>query len=192
MKTWKSILFIVAPISFIGLAIALTLSCSTIQGHSAARIERGRYLVTVGGCNDCHTPLKMGPKGPEPDMARFLSGHPEDAKLPPPPKLPDGPWCIVGVPLTAWAGPWGISYSANITPDENTGIGIWTEEMFMKAMRTGKHFGTSRDILPPMPWQSIGQLNDDDLAAMFAYLKSIPPIRNHVPDPVPPVGQGQS
>jgi hypothetical protein len=135
--------------------------------------------------------MKMGPKGPEPDMSRFLSGHQEAAKLPPPPKLPDGPWCIVGVPLTAWAGPWGISYAANITPDDNTGIGIWTEDIFIKAMRMGRHFGTSREILPPMPWQSIGQLNDDDLKAMFAYLKSIPPIRNHVPDAVPPAVQGQ-
>ncbi len=190
MKRTRIMLLLVAVVSAAGLAIALTVSNSIAKDNSSATVERGKYLVTVVGCSDCHTPFKMGPKGPEPDMARFLSGHPDNAKLPPPPKLADGPWCIAGVPLTAWSGPWGVSYSSNITPDENTGIGIWTEDIFIKAMRTGKHYGTSRDILPPMPWQSIGQLTDSDLKAMFAYLKSIPPIHNRVPDPViaPPPG----
>jgi hypothetical protein len=91
--------------------------------------------------------------------------------------------------MTAWAGPWGISYAANLTPDLNTGMGIWTEEMFIQAMRTGKHMGVSRDILPPMPWQNLATLEEDDLKAMFAYLRSIPAVVNHVPDPVPPDGQ---
>jgi hypothetical protein len=146
----------------------------------------GRYLVTVMGCNDCHTPFKMGKNGPEPDMTRMLSGHPEGMKMPSPPKL-EMPWGMAGSATnTAWAGPWGISYTSNLTPDQNTGIGIWTEDMFIRAMRSGKHMGTSRTILPPMPWPWYGKMRDEDLKAMFAYLKSIPPIHNRVPDPEPP------
>src|SRR6266542_6442066 len=96
------------------------------QSEVAAKsIERGKYLVTIMACNDCHTPFKMGPKGPEPDMSRMLSGQPEGMKLPPPPK-PSGPWAAVTVPNSAWAGPWGVSYAANLTPEKNTGLGIWT------------------------------------------------------------------
>jgi hypothetical protein len=148
-----------------------------------ARIKRGEYLVTIGGCNDCHTPWKMGANGvPEMDMSRMLSGHPEGMPLPPPPK-PVGPWMISATATnTAWAGPWGISYTMNLTPDENTGIGIWTEEMFFKAMRTGKHMGTSRPINPPMPWFNYGKATDEDLRSIFAYLRSIPPIKNRIPD----------
>lgn len=88
--------------------------------------------------------------------------------------------------MTAWAGPWGISYAANLTPDVNTGIGIWTEEMFLNAMKTGKHMGSGRTILPPMPWQNLSRLTEEDLKAIFAYLKSVPAIRNQVPEPVAP------
>jgi mono/diheme cytochrome c family protein len=148
--------------------------------------ERGKYLVTAMGCNDCHTPAKMGPNGPEPDMSRMLSGHPDNVKVTPPPALPKGgSWmAMVDNTFTAWAGPWGISYTANLTPDQNTGLGIWTEDMFVKAIREGKHMGTSRPILPPMPWPAFRNLTDDDLKAIFAYLKTIPAVHNQVPDPV--------
>ena len=97
----------------------------------------------------------MGPNGPEPDMTRMLSGHPEKAEVGKPPKL-EGAWmAAVSNDFTAWSGPWGISYTANLTPDQNTGLGIWTEDMFIKAIREGKHMGTSRPILPPMPWPAI-------------------------------------
>ncbi|HEU5248360.1 MAG TPA: diheme cytochrome c-553 [Thermoanaerobaculia bacterium] len=153
---------------------------------SADLVGGGRYLVTIMGCNDCHTPYKMGKNGPEPDMTRMLSGHPENLKMPPPPKL-EMPWAMVGSATnTAWAGPWGVSYTPNLTPDQNTGIGIWTEDMFIRAMRTGKHMGTSRTILPPMPWPWYSKMRDEELKAIFAYLKSIPPIHNRVPDPEPP------
>ncbi|HWP85219.1 MAG TPA: c-type cytochrome [Terriglobia bacterium] len=148
-----------------------------------ARIERGKYLVTAVGCNDCHTPLKMGPNGPEPDMARMLSGHPEDFKLPPPPALPPDTWNWAGTgTLTAFAGPWGITYAANLTPDENTGLGIWDEAMFLKTIRNGRHMGDGRPLQPPMPWAWYRRMTDEDLKAIFAYLKSIRPIRNRVPD----------
>jgi hypothetical protein len=90
--------------------------------------------------------------------------------------------------MTAWAGPWGISYAPNLTPHPETGLGIWTEEMFVAAMRTGKHMGAGRDILPPMPWRSVASLTDDDLKAVYAYLRSIPAIRNQAPSPEPPGG----
>jgi len=150
-------------------------------------VARGKYLVTFGGCNDCHTPFKATAKGFTPDMTRMLSGHPSDAKLPTP-DLKLGPWSVATAGNTAWDGPWGITYSANLTPDTNTGLGIWTEEMFLKAMRTGKHMGAGRDILPPMPSQSLAALNDDDLKAIYAFLRTIPAIRNEVPIPVSPGG----
>jgi mono/diheme cytochrome c family protein len=158
-------------------------SAAAEDGKSSAA-ARGKYLVLLGGCNDCHTPLKMGPAGPEPDMTRMLSGHPESMKMPEPPK-PTGSWIWFGSATnTAYAGPWGISYAINLTPDQNTGLGIWTEEMFVKAMKTGKHFGTSRPIMPPMPWQAYRNMTDSDLKAIYAYLRTIPAIRNHVPDAV--------
>ena len=157
-------------------------------------VDRGKYLVTAAACNDCHTPWKMGPNGPEPDMSRMLSGHPEDQKVTKGPKL-DGPWmAAVSNDFTTWSGPWGISYTANLTPDQNTGLGIWTEDMFIRAIREGKHMGTSRPILPPMPWPAFKNYSDEDLKAIFAYLKSIPPIHNQVPDPIiaePPKAPGK-
>lgn len=150
-------------------------------------VKRGEYLVTVSGCNDCHTPWKMGENGPEPDMSRMLSGHPEGMQMPTP-KL-EMPWMAAGAAtMTAWAGPWGTSYTMNLTPDSVTGIGSWTEDIFIKTLRTGKHWGTSRPIMPPMPWQNLAKMTDDDLKAMFAYLHSIPPIKNKVPDYQPPAG----
>jgi len=156
-------------------------------------VERGQTLVTVAGCDDCHTPKKMGAKGPEFDMARRLSGYPEGDKLPPPyTPVAGSPWTAATNDfLTAWSGPWGVSFPRNLTPDTLTGLrsGVWTEEVFIKALRTGKHMGTSRDILPPMPWQEIGQLGDDDLKAIWAYLGTIAPVKNQVPDPIDPSGK---
>jgi hypothetical protein len=126
----------------------------------------------------------MGANGPEPDPARLLAGHPQDEKLTEPSGL-SGPWiAATNANLTAWAGPWGISYATNLTPEETTGMKIWTEDMFLSAMKTGRHFGQSRPILPPMPWQTLAQLSDDDLKAIYAYLRTIPPVKNLVPDPL--------
>jgi hypothetical protein len=161
------------------------------KSTDAERIARGKYLVNFGGCNDCHTPLKMTDKGPVPDMTRMLSGHPESTKLPAP-DLKPGPWFASTAGMTAWAGPWGISYAANLTPDVNTGMGIWTEEMFVNAMKSGKHMGAGRDILPPMPWQAVAGLEDEDIKAIYAYLRSVPAIENHVPVPHGPNGQSNA
>lgn len=153
---------------------------------AASPVERGEYMVTVMGCNDCHTPHTMGPNGPEPDMSRMLSGHPESAQLSPPPQFSND-WMLIGsTNFTAFYGPWGTSYAANLTPDENTGIGIWDEQMFIDTLRNGRHMAQGRPILPPMPWNWYANLTDDDLKAVYAYLRSIPAVSNRVPDPVPP------
>jgi hypothetical protein len=126
----------------------------------------------------------MGPNGPEADEAHALSGHPADLKLPPPPK-PEGPWIVsVDASGTAWSGPWGISYTANLTSDKETGIGAWTEQQFVETIRNGRHQGRGREILPPMPWQAFRNMDDAELKAIFAYLQSTTPIKNKVPDPV--------
>ena len=88
--------------------------------------------------------------------------------------------------MTAFSGPWGISYTANLTPDENTGIGIWDEDMFVKTIRNGRHMGEGRPLQPPMPWPWFAKMTDDDLKSVFAYLRTIPPIQNRVPDYQPP------
>ncbi|HEX6086104.1 MAG TPA: c-type cytochrome [Thermoanaerobaculia bacterium] len=190
MSTRQRITIIVITVA--SLAVAATIGATarkTNAGKAAqaakAKVARGAYLVQIGGCNDCHTPFKMGPNGPEPDMSRELSGHPEALKMPPAPKLGNGPWVWSGAGTnTAYAGPWGVSYTANLTPDRLTGIGIWSEEMFVKTIRTGRHWGVSRPILPPMPWQNYRHMTDEDLGAVYAYLRSIKPIRNQVPEPV--------
>jgi cytochrome c553 len=153
----------------------------------SARVERGAYLVSIMGCHDCHTPWKLGANGPEPDMSRMLTGHPEGLKLPPAPKLPEGPWVTVSAGTnTAFAGPWGVSFTANLTPDPETGLGKWTEKTFIDALRTGRHQGVGRPILPPMPWPVYGNATDEDLKSVFAYLQSLPPVKNRVPQPIDP------
>lgn len=149
-------------------------------------VARGKYLVTFGGCNDCHTPWQMTPEGPKPDMTRMLSGHPQDLTMPPAPALSEAWNSAVSATITAWAGPWGISYTRNLTPDNATGLGTWTEKEFIDTLRNGRERGIGREILPPMPWPTIGQATDEDLGAIFAYLRSIPAVSNRVPDNVPP------
>ena len=164
-------------------------SVSAAAAPAQSPVERGKYLTTVGGCNDCHTPKKFGPNGPEPDMSKELSGNPSADKLPTVPKglfAPDKWGTLANNHLGAWAGPWGVSFAMNLTPDKATGLGSWTPEMFMGALRTGKHQGTGRPILPPMPWNWYRNMTDDDLKAVFAYLQSLPPVNNPIPDPLPP------
>ena len=150
------------------------------------QIAKGKKLVETHDCHACHTPFKMGANGPEPDMALALSGHPEKLVMPPPPKL-DAPWGWVAANTnTAFAGPWGISYSINLTPDPDTGIGKWKDTEFVQAIKTGKHLGVGRPIMPPMPWPAYKNLSDQELRQIFAYLKSVPAIKNKVPDYAPP------
>ena len=156
------------------------------EAHEA-RVERGRYLADAIGCEHCHAPKILGPEGAVADKSRYLSGHPEGSALPLSPALPDGPWAAVASwDMTAWSGPWGTTFGINLTPDENTGIGSWSEETFIQALKTGRHMGVSRPILPPMPWQNLSLLTDEDLGAIYAFLMSQPPIHNRVPEPLPP------
>lgn len=150
-------------------------------------IARGDYLVSTIGCDDCHTPKVMSPKGPEFDMSRRFMGYPADQELPPIDESVLPNWALFNHELTAAVGPWGVSFSANITSDE-TGIGTWSYEQFERAMRQGLYKGMegSRPLLPPMPWQNFAKLSDEDLRAMFAFLKSTTPIRNVVPANIPP------
>lgn len=149
-------------------------------------IARGKHLVLTSGCHDCHTPFKVGPHGAEPDMSRQLSGHPESLKMPPAPQ-PSGPWLVsVAATNTAWSGPWGVSFTANLTPDEETGLGSWTKENFIQTIRTGRHLGRGRPILPPMPVPVYQNFSDEELGAIFSYLQTLPAIQNRVPTPLPP------
>ncbi|MFC5412058.1 c-type cytochrome [Larkinella bovis] len=152
-------------------------------------VKRGEYLVTIMGCTDCHSPKKFTDKGPVSDMDRYLSGYDAREKLPPFDRniVKDGQWAMFSSQFTAIAGPWGVSFAANLTPDE-TGIGNWTFEQFSKAFRQGKYRGqdNTRPLLPPMPWEQYAHVTDDDAKAIFAYLKSLKPVRNTVPMPIPP------
>ena len=160
------------------------------SGGTTDPVARGAYLVTFGGCNDCHTPWVFNKEFnmPVPDMTRMLSGHPAGTPDSATKINPKTDLALIGGTFTAFTLPFGIVYSANLTPDKETGLGNWTEDMFVKAIRTGMHLGAEgRPILPPMPWPDFRNLNDADLKAIFAYLKTIPPVHNPVPDPkVPP------
>ena len=167
-------------------AVLLAPASGLAQDADQVQVERGAYIVATSGCHDCHTPFVMGEAGPAPDMSRALSGHPQDFVVEAPAVLEE-PWGMAGtLTNTAWSGPWGVSFAANLTPHPSGILEEYTEEQFIQAMRTGRHLGQGRPILPPMPWPNVGQMTDDDLNAVFAYLQSIPPIENEVPDPLPP------
>jgi len=169
----------------IGLTVAGPAQAADRTG--AAKAARGKYLVATSGCMDCHTPMKMGANGPEPDMGRMLSGHPETLQMPPVPALPEGPWLVVSSATnTAFAGPWGVSFAANLTPDPETGLGKWTARDFMATIRSGRHMGRGREILPPMPIPVYKNFTDSDLEAVFAYLRTIQAVKNRAPEPRPP------
>ncbi len=125
-------------------------------------VERGRYLVTVLGCDDCHTPGYFYGAA---DTARALSGS-----------------------ELGWKGFWGVSYAANLTPEPQTGIGAWSENDIITAIRTGKT-PMGEQIMPPMPWPDFAHLTDDDARAVAKYLKTLTPILHQVPEHIPPGGK---
>lgn len=166
-------------------------SCSTPKQDSIpalsqeALIARGKYVVTVSSCHDCHTPKIMTPHGPILDSTRLLSGHPQGDPIATAVRTND--WVLFGNDLTSAVGPWGMSFSANLTPDD-TGIGSWSFEQFKTAIKKGKYKGLegSRNLLPPMPWEMYRNFTDEDLLAIFTYLQSLKPINNLVPPPIGP------
>ncbi len=148
-------------------------------------VKRGEYLVTIMGCDDCHSPKRMGPQGPELIPEKRLSGFPGDfATAPLDSNTTKNGWVALWADLTAAVGPWGQTYAANITSD-STGIGTWTEAQFKKAFTEGKYKGldNSRPLLPPMPWRNYRNMKEEDLKAIFAFLKATKPVKNVVPAP---------
>ena len=152
---------------------------------NAERIRKGEYLVSIVGCDDCHSPKKMGAHGPEVIPELRLSGYPASRPIEKVDSsaLKQG-WFLLNADLTSARGPWGVSFAANLTSDY-TGIGNWSEENFMRAIRHGKFKGLEggRDLLPPMPWFVYKNMTDEDLKSIFAYLKTVPPVENVVPAP---------
>jgi hypothetical protein len=186
----KSILILAAMTGIVSFAmIACTDSKAKSEGpvvlSQDSLIKRGSYLVNAMGCDDCHSPKKMGPGGVEVDMEHRFAGHLADAPLGKPNTsvIKDG-YMLFAMDLTSAVGPWGQSYAANISADE-TGIGNWSEEQFFTAIREGKSKGLkeARPLLPPMPWFVYRNLSDTDLKAIFAFLKTTKPVRNIVPGP---------
>jgi mono/diheme cytochrome c family protein len=156
-----------------------------VAANKSQQIARGKYLVDIMGCHDCHTPMKFGPNGPEPDMARALSGHPENVAVPRA-TVPPGYLAMIGASFTSFTGPWGTSFTRNLTSDKETGLGDWTVDEFIATMKTGRERGKGRPVLPPMPVQNLKALSDADIRSLFAYLQSLPAIKNRTPQPVEP------
>ena len=181
---------------FITLLTLSFLSCKTEPTPVAESIEptvedviaHGEYLVEIMGCHDCHSPKRMGENGPEIIPELMLSGYPSDRPIMKfdNPLLKEG-FAIFYPDLTAAAGPWGMSFTGNLTPDD-TGTGNWSEEQFKRALTQGKSKGleNGRTLLPPMPWFNFTNLKDEDLHAIYTYLQSINPVENVVPAPIPP------
>jgi hypothetical protein len=171
--------FALAALGVVGTALA--------QGKAQGRLDlvkRGEYLVNAGGCNDCHTPWTKDPQLGilVPDTSRKLIGHPQGAPGPAGTVAGEDVG-VIGPTFTSFRLAFGVVYAANLTPDDDTGIGRWTEEQFIRAMRTGWKMGIAggAPVLPPMPWPNLAALTDEDLRAIFAYLRSLPPVANAVP-----------
>jgi cytochrome c553 len=148
-------------------------------------VKRGGYLVNTIGCDDCHSPKRMGPNGPEIIPELRLSGYPASRPITKTniDVLKKG-WMLLSDDLTTAVGSWGQSFAANLTSDP-TGTGNWKEEQFIKAIREGKYKGldNTRPLLLPMPWFVYKNLTDDDLKSIFAYLQTTKPVKNVVPAP---------
>jgi len=153
-----------------------------------SQVKWGEHLVTVSACHDCHSPKDYSKPGSGLDSNHLLSGYlgspvpgvnRRDAQT--------KGWAVTS-DLTSWVGPWGVAYAANLTSDDSTGIGTWKEERFIYAIRNGKYNGmaSDRNLIPVMPWVMYREMSDEELNAIFAYLKSTKPIKNKVPPPTPP------
>jgi mono/diheme cytochrome c family protein len=142
------------------ITMAMILSVGGATAHAAdAQVERGKYLSSIGGCTDCHTP---GHFLGHPDMARFLGGS------------------DVG-----FGSPMGVFVGPNLTPDKETGLGKWSSQQIVTAITTGKR-PDGRMLAPIMPWHGLSVLTSTDALAIAAFLKSLPPVSNKVPGPFGP------
>jgi hypothetical protein len=166
--------------AIVGSLILLLLGASA-PADPPISTARGKYLVEVIGCSDCHTPKHFDRKAAMwiPDRDKVLAGHLAGSPAPAaaPGKTDLG---VLGAGMTSIRFSFGVVYASNLTPDA-TGLEGWTEEMFVGAIRTGRHMGgTGRPVLPPMPWQNLRKLRDEDLRSIWAYLRTIPPVKNDV------------
>ncbi len=155
----------------------------TSEPSNEDMIKKGEYITVISSCNDCHSPKEMGPQGATIIEATKLSGfQSSNPVIQADPEIIKKGFILFYPDLTSAAGPWGVSFAANITSDQ-TGIGNWTLENFKRALREGRYKGLagSRMLLPPMPWQNFAKATDQDLEAIFAYLKSTKPVSNIVP-----------
>lgn len=141
------------------IALALFLLASFATQASAQQIERGKYLVTIAGCSDCHTPGALLGK---PDFTRLLGGSEVGFEIPP-----------------------GTFYGPNLTPDAETGLSKWSADEIVTAITKGIR-PDGRELAPIMPWRALASLSKEDAYAIAAYLKSLPPVRNKVPGPFGP------
>ena len=160
---------------------------SSGRRYAADLVKKGAAIIASNACNHCHTPWVFNETlgVPAPDLSRMLSGHPQGAPDPQgkPGKEDIG---LIGPTFTSFALPFGVVYAKNLTPDVETGSGRWTEAQFLAIFRNARH-PDGRALVPPMPWMMFRHRSDADLKAVYAYLQSIPPIRNEVPDSrVPP------
>jgi cytochrome c553 len=170
----------VLGLGMLGMAVLMAQAPAAPAAPSAKMIARGKYLATIGACNDCHSP-KIDPQQ-HPDPKRPFSGRPQTTMAP----SQNNGEIHASLDLTAWAGPWGVSYGANLTPDPETGLKKrYTEALFIKTLRTGKK-PEGEDLLPPMPWELYKVMPDEDLKALYAYLQTIPAIKNNVKNAAPP------
>ena len=171
--------------------LIFVLLCLNHAESQSDLVKRGQYLVdALGACGQCHTPRK----GAEMDMSMYLAGHPTNA---PYPKfdmsmMQRGIFMVTAPTLAAFSMPFGTTFAGNLTPDKETGLGEWTEKMFIDTMRTGHRQGntSNRKLLPPMPiTNAYAKMTDEDLKAMWAYLQSIKPVKNQVPSALNRMGR---
>ncbi|MEI9943194.1 MAG: diheme cytochrome c-553 [Chitinophagaceae bacterium] len=187
----KRSIFILSLITAAGLFVIVACQNSSANPQSEvilskdSLIKRGSYLVTVSGCDDCHSPKRFSANGVELIPELRLSGSQHNNTLPKVDKsqVKNG-WVLLGGDFTAAVGPWGVSYAGNLTSDE-TGIGIWSEAQFSKALREGKLKGMdgTRPLLPSMPWENFRNFTDLDIKAIYTFLQSTKPVSNVVPAP---------
>ena len=154
--------------------------------YSPERIEIGQAIIEGWNCSFCHSPQIKGPEGkPIADPNRFMSGHPADEKIPAVPDMvltsPEWMEFLDNLDSTAWATDNLVVFSANLTPDDETGIGSWTETEFVETLREGRHRGIERRIKYPMPWQELSELSDEELLSVYEYLMTLQPVSNEVP-----------
>ena len=178
----RNLLIFCTVVLFVGSIIAL--SINSVESQSDM-VQRGKYLVdAAGACGHCHTPRA----GAEYNMDMYLAGHPANAPYPRYnfSMMQQGIFILTSPQMSAFSGAFGTSFASNLTPDNETGLGEWTEKMFIDAMRTGHHQGdkSNRKIFPPMPTKHYAQMNDTDLKAIWAYLRTIKPVKNEVSPPL--------